>query len=144
MVGFDKGVSHFDWRDDKQIIATYAPDGGGGKKHVLFSDGLKDHKVIGEGFLDFDGHCSFGPDRNVLVTDHKHKDSKEQSLLTYDLGTKKGRVVCRLDMHDRQFMSGDVRCDFHPRWNRAGDEICFDALESGGTRQVHIARLKGV
>jgi len=37
-----------------------------------------------------------------------------------------------------------VRCDFHPRWNRTGDQICFDAIEPvQGTRQLHVASLKG-
>jgi hypothetical protein len=43
----------------------------------------------------------------------------------------------------REYMSGDLRCDLHPRWNRAGNAVCFDALETKGwTRQLHVAQLE--
>ena len=36
-------------------------------------------------------------------------------------------------------LTGDLRCDLHPRWNRAGDQVCIDsAHEPGGLRQVYI------
>ena len=25
----------------------------------------------------------------------------------------------------------DTRCDLHPRWNHAGDKVCFDAVFEG-------------
>jgi hypothetical protein len=144
VVPFDRGVSHFDWRNDEEIIATFSM-GGTGRKHVLFTDGRADYKVMGGGFLDFDGHCSFSPGQNWIVTDRKHHDTREQSLLIYNVTSKQKQVLCRFDMRDKKYMSGDVRCDFHPRWNRAGDQICFDAIEpAGGTRQLHIAYLKGL
>lgn len=143
-VPFDKSVSHFDWRNDREILATFAMDGTG-RKHVLFTDGKADYRVIGDGFLDFDGHCSFGPDQDWIVTDHKHGGTLEQSLLLYNLRTRQRCVLCTLNMREKKYRSGDVRCDFHPRWNRAGDQICFDAIEpANGTRQVHIAYLEGV
>ena len=37
---------------------------------------------------------------------------------------------------------GHLRCDFHPRWSRTGDAICFDAIDQRtATRQLHIAYL---
>jgi len=144
VVPFDKRVSHFDWRNNKEIIATFSMDGPD-RRHVLFTDGKADYKVIGDGFLDFDGHCSFSPDQNWLVTDHKHHDTLEQSLLLYNLRSKQKLVLCRYSMRERKYMSGDIRCDFHPRWNRTGDKLCFDAIEpTNGTRQLHIVDLKGL
>jgi len=138
VVPFEKRVSHFDWRNDRQIVATYVVDGG--RKHCLFTDGKDDHRVIGGGFLDFDGHCSFAPDREWLVTDRKRGNTLEQSLLLYNLRTGKGVVLCKFDMGEKRYIGGDLRCDFHPRWNRTGDAICFDAIEpKGRTRQLHVA-----
>jgi hypothetical protein len=143
-IAFDKGVSHFDWRNDKEIIATFSIDGPG-RKHVLFTDGRTDYKIVGDGFLDSDGHCSFSPDGNWLITDRKNGRTMEQSLLVYNVNTKYKQVLCTYDMREKKYMSGDTRCDFHPRWSRSGDMICFDAIEpAGGTRQVHIAYLKGI
>lgn len=140
-VPFGKNVSHFDWRNDKEIIATFEIDGSE-RKHVLFTDGQADYKVIGGGFLDYDGHCTFSPDPNWLATDRKHHDTIEQSLSIYNIRSKQGLVLCKLDLREKKYISGNVRCDFHPRWNRTGDAICFDALDqTNGTRQLHMAYL---
>ena len=144
VVPFDREVSHFDWRNDKQIIATFIIEGTG-RKHVLFTDGRADYKVLGDGFLDFDGHCSFSPDPNWIVTDRKQRSTMNQALLLYNLQSGQKVELCRLDMKDRKYMSGDIRCDFHPRWSRDGDKICFDAIEpENATRQLHIAYVKGL
>jgi hypothetical protein len=38
------------------------------------------------------------------------------------------------------YHSWNIRCDFHPRWNRTGNQICFDAIEPAhGTRLLHVA-----
>lgn len=144
VVSLDKRVSHFDWRNDREIIATYEVDGRG-RKHALFSDGKSDHRAIGDGFLDFDGHCTFAPDGNWLATDRKHRDTRRQALLIYNLAQGRGYELCRLDMREETYISGNVRCDFHPRWNRTGTRICFDAIEpKGGTRQLHVVTLQGL
>jgi len=143
-IPFDKEVSHFDWRNDKEIIATFSIDGPG-RKHVLFTDGKTDYQVVGDGFLNSDGHCSFSPDGNWIITDRKQGRTMEQSLLIYNVQTRYKQVLCTYDMREKKYMSGDTRCDFHPRWSRKGDMICFDAIEPvGGTRQLHIAYLTGL
>jgi len=144
VIPFDKNVSHFDWRNDREIIATFSIDGPG-RKHVLFTDGKANYRVLGNGFLDFDGHCTFSPDQDWIVTNRKHGDTQEQSLLLYNLPSAQGFVLCRYRMGEKKYMSGDVRCDFHPRWNRAGDQICFDAIEPANwTRQLHVVYLKSM
>ncbi len=59
----------------------------------------------------------------------------------YDMQHDTCTTLATLEMRDKQFTSGDLRCDFHPRWNRTDDAICFDAIEPAGTRQIHIAHL---
>ena len=143
-IPFDKNVSHFDWRNDKEIIATFSIDGPG-RKHVLFTDGQANYRVLGNGFLDFDGHCTFSPDQDWIVTDRKHHDTLEQSLLLYNLRSRQRFALCRYRMGEKKYMSGDIRCDFHPRWNRAGDQICFDAIEPANwTRQLHVVYFKSM
>lgn len=138
VIPYGSRVSHFDWRNNNQIIATYQKNSR--KGHFLFTDGKADHKALGDGFLDFDGHCSFAPNQNWLVTDRKQK--LNQSLIIYNVLTKKGKILTTLDMKLRRNISGHLRCDFHPRWNRHGDAICFDAIDQkNGTRQMHIAYL---
>ncbi len=141
VVPFGRGVSHFEWRNNTQIIATFRMDGPH-KEHVMFTDGKSDYEVIGKDFFKGDGHCSVAPDQNWMVTDGAHASKLEKSLLIYNLAEKHGVELGRFPMGEKKYFTGDVRCDLHPRWNRTGDQICIDALElANWTRQLHVARL---
>src|SRR5262245_8724707 len=139
VVPFGKGVSHFEWRNAKEILATFRFNGDE-MKHVLFTDGEPDYQAIGEGFLQGDGHCSFAPDGQWIVTDRNVAATREKMLMIFHTGMKQGLLLGTFPM--KEYLSGDLRCDLHPRWNRTGDAICFDALETRTwTRQLHVAFL---
>jgi len=141
VVPYGSRVSHFDWRNDKQIIATFNYEGGG-RKHMLFTDGKKDFQIVGEGFLHGDGHCTFSPDQQWLATDQRVSGTLAKSLVIFNVKTRQGLVLGKFDMLEKRYLSGDLRCDLHPRWNRIGDAICIDAIDRAtGTRQLHIAQL---
>jgi hypothetical protein len=142
VIPYGKSVSHFDWRNDKEIVATFNLRGRGAI-HVLFTDGRDDYRPLGGGRLDFDGHCTFSPDEQWLATDRGNSRKLTRSLLVYDLRRDECTTLAELDMKDRQFLSGDLRCDFHPRWSRTGSALCFDAIDpAGATRQIHVAHLQ--
>lgn len=142
VVPYGKSVSHFDWRNDKEIVATFNLYGQG-RVHVLFTDGQGDYRRLGNGSLDFDGHCTFSPDQRYLVTDRKDGRKLTQSLVLYDIEQNTCATLATLDMRDKRFLSGDLRCDFHPRWSRTGEAVCFDAIEPAtGTRQLHLVHLR--
>ena len=137
-------VSHFDWRNDREIVATYrVPAEGGPMKHILFTDGERDHRELGKGLLDFDGHASFTADGRWMVTDRKDTPTLLQSLWLYDMQAEELTAITAKPMKERIFITGDTRCDFHPRWNRTGDRICFDAIDpETWTRQLHVVDLE--
>ncbi len=141
VIPYGCGVSHFDWRNDKEIIATFRLDSSG-MHHYLFVDGVNKYKRLGNGCLDFDGHCTFSPDQKWIATDHKMGKILKQSLILYNLEMDSCKTLVTLSMKDRMFISGELRCDFHPRWNWDGTAICFDAIDSrDGSRQLHVAYL---
>ena len=141
VIGYGKSVSHFDWRNDREIIATFNLHGRG-RVHVLFTDGEQNYQHLGSGRLDFDGHCTFSPDQQWLATDRKNGKALTQALILYDTQRRECMTLAEIDMKERRFISGDLRCDFHPRWNRTGNAICFDAIDPAtGTRQMHAAHL---
>jgi hypothetical protein len=140
VIPFGLGVSHFEWRNDHEILATFRRDEQ--MRHVLFTDGQADYKIIGDGFLEGDGHCSFAPDATRIVTDRNVSSPPAKLLMTYNVATREGRMLGTFPMHEQKYLNSDVRCDLHPRWNRTGDQICFDALETAHwTRQLHIAQI---
>jgi Tol biopolymer transport system component len=144
--GYD--VSHFDWQDDKNIIATFKNKaiGAENRSHYMFTDGEHNFKLLGEGRLNFDGHCVFAPDGTWIATDQKKtvEDGYFQSLHIYNINTKEFFTLLTHNMKKRIFINdpGDLRCDFHPRWNKTGDKICIDSIsQKDGTRQIYIAYL---
>jgi hypothetical protein len=137
VIPFGKGVSHFEWRNDREIMATFRLLEGREKQHVLFTDGAVDYRHIGAGFLKSDGHCSFAPDEEWMATDENVGSRLEKRLLLYNVRTNEQAVLGAFPMRTREFMGGDLRCDLHPRWNRDGTAICIDALAADGTRQLH-------
>jgi hypothetical protein len=142
VIPFGKGVSHFEWRNGTEILATFRLLRGNQKQHVLFTDGKDDYRHIGAGFLVGDGHCSFAPDGEWIVTDENGAGKLEKRLLLYNIRTNEQAVLGSFPMRTKEFMGGDLRCDLHPRWNRDGTAVCFDALEPANwTRQLHVARL---
>jgi hypothetical protein len=143
-IPFEYGVSHFEWRNDEEIIATFQDVKDNYRfKHYIFKDGSGKYRLLGDGELNFDGHCTFSPDQKWIATDRKMKETLEQSLILFNFETDSCKTLATLSMKEKMFISGELRCDFHPRWNRDGTEICFDALDSGdGSRQLHVAYLE--
>ena len=140
-IPYGKTVSHFDWRNDEQILATFNLRGKG-TEHVLFTDGKSDYRSIGGELLHFDGHCTFAPDGNWLATDRNHGDTISKSLWLYNLEEKEGQKLGDFPMKEKKYLNSDVRCDLHPRWNHSGNKICIDALNpKDWTRQLHIVHL---
>ena len=98
-------------------------------KHYIFPDKTFDYKVVGDGFIIGNGHCTFTPDGKWMATDRKIKESNSQSVWLYDMELDKGMILCSKPVFENKYFSGDTRCDFHPRWNPSGNKICFDAID---------------
>lgn len=146
VVPYGRGVSHFAWRGAREIMATFRMNAT--VRHVLFPDtAAPSYEVVGPEFLDGDGHCSFGPDKGLLVTDRNISAVPAKRLLLFHLGRKEGTVLGEFPMKTpagENYITTDLRCDLHPRWKATGDQICFDALDTRDwTRQLHIATLAG-
>ncbi|MHA1112877.1 MAG: hypothetical protein ACTSRY_00020 [Alphaproteobacteria bacterium] len=90
---------------------------------------------VGRGILDEDGHPQFSTDRRWMLTDTYADSGRTQTLILYDM-----TAGDRYDIggfHAPPALTGDLKCDLHPRWNRANRLICIDSAHLG-TRQVHI------
>lgn len=139
VIPFGTGVSHFGWRNDDEVIATFTPIGAEKMKHYLFKDKTTDYHTVGDGFIIGNGHCTYTADGRWMATDRKNKESKSQSLWLWDMDLNQGMILCSKPVIEKKYLSGDTRCDFHPRWNPSGNKICFDAIDTEtGTRQMHL------
>ena len=128
-------TSHFDWRDDNQVIA-FAHQPGAGDKYYLFTDRTRQIEPIGDQKLTslYDGHCSFSPDGKWILTDTYPDKARQRHLLIYDPLTDQ-----RIDLgrfYEPPYSSAQLRCDLHPRFSRDGSQVCFDSAHTG-TRQMY-------
>jgi len=139
-VAHDEMVSHFDWRDEHRILA-WARQHDLGDHYYLFTDRTGERETVGEDVLTSDGHCSYSPNREWILTDTYPQQGHKRTLIVY-------RPADNLRVDIGSFYSppqlqGEIRCDLHPRWNRDGTRVCFDSMHEG-SRQVYEADVSGV
>ncbi|MEW6752907.1 MAG: hypothetical protein AB1505_18290 [Candidatus Latescibacterota bacterium] len=138
----DEMTSHFDWRDGEWLLA-WARRHGVGDRYFLFRDRTGQTEVLGEGVLTEDGHCSYSPDRRWVLTD-TYPDRREgkRTLVLWDLERGERTDVGRFFAIPER-ITGEIRCDLHPRWSRDGRQVCFDSVHEG-TRQVYVMDVSSV
>jgi hypothetical protein len=135
-------VSHFDWRDPAHILAwARHPDNRTGDGYLVFTDSPDPEArvnvpMIGKGALTRDGHCSFSPDKQWLLTD-EYPDAERRSPLLLWRWPDGPRVELGR-FYQPPHLTRDLRCDLHPRWNRDGRQVCIDSAHEGGRRQVFV------
>ena len=107
--------------------------------HVLFTIGKQDFKRLGNGLLDYDGHGTFSPDQQWMVTDtYPGPGLREQKIFLMDMKTQ--AVISLGRFTEPEEFSGHWRCDIHCRWSPKGDMIGFNSTHTG-SRQVYLFRL---
>jgi Tol biopolymer transport system component len=133
------GGSHFDWLTDNDLMITamYEAKIYG---HILYTAGQKNYKRLGHGLLDYDGHGTFSPNGNWMVTDtYPGTGLREQKIYLMDMRTE---AVLPLGRYPQPAeFTGGWRCDIHCRWSPNGDMIGFNSTHTG-SRQVYILKLK--
>ncbi|WP_035052191.1 TolB family protein [Carnobacterium pleistocenium] len=121
----DVMTSHCFWKNDTEIIA-YANKNKLGTGYYLFNDQTtKFIQVLEE--LTNDGHPSYSPDGKYIVTDtYPNKNRMTSIFLAHNDKVQPLARVFAPFKYDNE-----LRCDLHPRWNRAGNEISFDSVFEG-------------
>jgi hypothetical protein len=113
-------TKRFPFKQVIQLIRTFSP----GLKQSLFAEMYYEvdyrqpsvMKPVGQGALEQDGHPMFTPDRSWMVTDTYAFEGSQPLIL---------------------FRMADVKCDLHPRLDRAGRRVAVDSAHSG-SRQLYV------
>jgi hypothetical protein len=117
-------TSHCCWKDDQEILSFLHRNGLNG--YYLLRDRTQEYRHMWSE-LKTDGHCTFSPDRRQVITDTYPNNKRMVSLYLLE-----NNAVIKLAALFSPFRyDNDTRCDLHPRWNRTGDEICFDSVHEG-------------
>lgn len=127
-------VSHFIWRDPTHLLAwSHEPDSG--NKFHVYTDKTDEVVVVGDGVLTVDGHCTYSPCGQWILTDTYPDRERMQTLMLYRVSDGK-----RIDLgrfYQEQPKDIQLRCDLHPRWSRNGKLVCIDSKYSG-QRQLYL------
>ncbi|HSI82302.1 MAG TPA: hypothetical protein VK970_00890 [Candidatus Methylacidiphilales bacterium] len=132
-------VSHYDWRGGDAILA-WARRHDQGDHYYLFTDRTPHVECIGREVLPCDGHCSFSPDLQWVLTDTYPDAEDFRTLILYHVATGERIDIGRFHAPP---MEWQIRCDLHPRWNRDGTQICIDSLHEG-VRQMYVLDVSAI
>jgi len=127
--------SHYDWFDTDHILAWSRHPDAEADSFVLITDGSGEMDVVAPRLLTKNGHCSFSPDRRWLLTDTYPDADRQQTLILYRWPDGPRVDIGRFYLSPE--LTGEFRCDLHPRWNRDGTQVCIDSAHEG-TRQVYV------
>lgn len=139
-IGDEGYASHFGWRDPTTLLVFMQH---GGRMGYFLAD-VRDGSLapIGEDVLDRNGHCTYSPDRAWILTDtYPDPATAERTLLLYHPASGVRVDVGRF--YSDPELTGELRCDLHPRWNHAGDAVCIDSVHEG-SRQMYVVDVAAV
>jgi hypothetical protein len=137
-IPFGHWVSHFDWKDDNIILFT--SDILGSRNFIEFTDGKKNFHVVGKEILTRDGHCSYSPDRQWILSDAQigGRDNPQAEIFLFNTKTNE---KTQLGIFNQDIKRANViRCDLHPRFSSDGKTITFDSVHEG-ERQIYMINI---
>lgn len=131
--------SHYDWKDGETMFVSAQWQAKGQWSHVLVKPGKNEFRRVGGGLLDFDGHATFSPDGQWLLSDSYPDRYFERKLFVVRLADD---AILPLGTYfvPENYRTGKFqysRCDLHARWRPDGRQIGFNSVHEG-TRQVYL------
>ena len=123
----DDMVSHCCWKDNETILA-FANKKKYGLGYYLMKDRTQEYKHCWPQLLN-DGHPSYSPDCSFIVTDSYPDRIRMQSLMIMKDENSNPQIIAKVFSPFKY--DNDMRCDLHPRWNHAGNNICIDSVFEG-------------
>ncbi|MBV7330415.1 hypothetical protein KFU94_19645 [Chloroflexi bacterium TSY] len=139
-IPFGNRVSHFAWQDPERIIVT--TDAIGDMQFVCLLDRQQTITPFGKGLFPPDGHFGFSPDYRWIVCDtYPNNPQRLARLFLYDVA---GNTMTTIgEFRHAPHITGDWRCDLHPRWSPDGSMVSFDSVHEG-SRQVYVIDLSKI
>lgn len=134
-------ISHYDWLDNQKIM-IWARELDTRGNFFLCDDSDNSRRIIGEGVLNEDGHCTFSPNRHWVLNDTYPDTHGLRTLMLYRWRDSKRIDLARLYSPKERWW-GEIRCDLHPRWNRPGNQICIDSVHTG-ERQMYVIDVSSI
>ncbi len=97
--------------------------------------------MVGGEPLTRDGHCTYSPDGEWILTDTYPDKERMQTLMLYR--PSDGKLVKLGRFFHPKVEESEFRTDLHPRWDREGKYVCIDSMNSG-IRQMYLIDVSSV
>lgn len=123
----DVFVSHCYWKNDREIL-SFLRKKESGDHYYLLKDKTQEYQMLWPE-LNTDGHCSYSPDGNLIITDTYPNRKRLAAVYLCTETDNRFRRIARVYAPFRY--DNDCRCDLHPRWNHKGDQVCIDSVHEG-------------
>lgn len=123
----DVFVSHCYWKNNEEIL-SFLRKKETGDHYYLMKDKTQEYELYWPR-LATDGHCSYSPDGNLIITDSY--PNRKRLAFVYVCREEQQQPVRIAKVFAPFRYDNDCRCDLHPRWNRAGDKVCIDSVHNG-------------
>ena len=133
----DDMVSHCCWKNDNEILA-FENKKTSGQGYYLMQDKTQNYQRLWP-HISNDGHPSYSPDGSLVVTDSYPNRAR---LANVKVMNEQENIVIANVFAPFKY-DNDTRCDLHPRWNRAGNKICFDSVFEGH-RGLYTVSIDGI
>jgi hypothetical protein len=134
IVADDNYVSHYDWFSPTQLV-VWSNHHDLGTHYYLYTDQSTEVVILGKEVFSVDGHCSFSPNRQWMMTDTYPDAEQNRTLMLYHL--ESGTHIDIGKFYAPPELTGPIRCDLHPRWRQDGRHVCIDSAHEG-TRQMYV------
>ncbi len=125
--------SHYTWVNDHQLI-NFSNRYATGWQYYLYTDQSHQTEIIAKDLFPGDGHCSFSPDGQWMLTDSYPLDDDCRRLFLYHLASQQAYEIG--SFYADPSYPDPTRCDLHPNWSRDGRTICIDSIHEG-SRQIY-------
>lgn len=120
-------VSHCFWKNDEEIL-SFLRKKETGDHYYLMKDKTQVYRMLWPE-LKTDGHCSYSPDGESIITDTYPNRKRIASVYLCNEKDNRSKRIARVFSPFKY--DNECRCDLHPRWNREGDKICIDSVHEG-------------
>lgn len=129
-----EGASHFIWPDPNRVL-VWAQTKEHGAHYYMCTDRTGEVRPFAQGTLTRDGHCTLSKDGAWVLTDEYPDKEGMRPLILYRINDGRRFDIARL--HSPPSLTGEIRCDLHPRWSPDGRFICVDSVHEG-SRQMYL------
>lgn len=121
-------VSHITWVSDIEVMAYCNTETDGDGYHI-FNISNSNFRKVAEKHYTSDGHPQYSRVNGKIITDTYPNRYRIQELSIYNILEDDKEVIAKL--WSPNSFRDEMRCDLHPRWDRLGNQICFDSAHTG-------------